>query len=163
MKLILNRRKTYKLLEKKKKNFFNIIKSSKNLNSFFLNKKKYYLDLINLFSNKKQLSILDVCITLNKIIPHYCYHFNLSVAGNCRMCLVELSTSLKPVVACAVSLNFNQQINTNTFIVTRARQGIMEFLLVNHPLDCPICDQGGECDLQDQSLIYGSDRGSYLI
>jgi len=131
---------------------------------FYFKSTKYDLNLINLFLEKKfRRSILDICITLDNIIPHYCYHFNLSIAGNCRMCLIELSTSLKPVVACAVNLNINQQINTNTLLVTRARQGIMEFLLVNHPLDCPICDQGGECDLQDQSLIYGSDRGRSFI
>jgi NADH dehydrogenase/NADH:ubiquinone oxidoreductase subunit G len=101
-------------------------------------------------------------MALDNVIPHYCYHFNLSIAGNCRMCLIELSTSLKPVVACAVDLNQQQKVYTNTLLVTRARQGIMEFLLVNHPLDCPICDQGGECDLQDQSLIYGSDRGRFF-
>lgn len=96
------------------------------------------------------------------MIPHYCYHFNLSIAGNCRMCLIEVSTSLKPIAACAVDLNLNQKIKTKTLLITRARQGIMEFLLVNHPLDCPVCDQGGECDLQEESLLYGSDRGRFI-
>jgi len=114
----------------------------------------------SLFCDTKK-SILDFCIALNTIVPHYCYHFNLSIAGNCRMCLVELSPSLKPVVACALSILPNIKIRTNTFLVKRAREGIMEFLLVNHPLDCPICDQGGECDLQDQALVYGSSRGRY--
>ena len=132
---------------------------------FFLNNKVYNYNLIksflesNSFSFKK--SILDFCTSLNCIIPHYCYHFDLSIAGNCRMCLVELDSSIKPVVACAIPMNSNLKIRTNTFLVKRAREGIMEFLLVNHPLDCPICDQGGECDLQDQSLVYGSSRGRY--
>ena len=122
------------------------------------------MNLINFFFEiNHKISLLDICMALDNVIPHYCYHSDLSIAGNCRMCLVELSPSLKPVVACAINLDLNQNIYTNTLIVTRARQGIMEFLLVNHPLDCPICDQGGECDLQDQSLMYGSDRGSFFI
>ena len=163
--LIKNRKKDFLRFEKRREEFLKTIKVSKNLNYFFLNKKGYNLNLINQFiktnSNKKNISILDICVILNNVIPHYCYHFNLSIAGNCRMCLVELSSSFKPVVACAVDLAPNQKISTDTFLVTRARQGIMEFLLVNHPLDCPVCDQGGECDLQDQSLIYGSDRGRF--
>mgnify|MGYP000953579416 CR=1 FL=1 len=163
--LIKNRRKDFLRFEKRREDFLKTIKVPKNLNYFFLNKKGYNLNLINQFiktnSNKKNISILDICVILNNTIPHYCYHFNLSIAGNCRMCLVELSSSLKPIVACAVDLAPNQKISTDTFLVTRARQGIMEFLLVNHPLDCPVCDQGGECDLQDQSLIYGSDRGRF--
>lgn len=133
---------------------------------FFLNKRGYNFNLIKIFfktrlGEKKNISILDICNSLDKTIPHYCYHFNLSIAGNCRMCLVELYKSVKPIVACAVEIAPNQRISTETFLVKRARQGIMEFLLVNHPLDCPICDQGGECDLQDQSLVYGSDRGRF--
>lgn len=163
--LIKNRKKDFLIFEKRKDEFLRSIKEPKNLNYFFLNKKGYNLNLINQFiktdNQKKNISILDICIILNNVIPHYCYHFNLSIAGNCRMCLVELSSSFKPVVACAVDLAPNQKISTDTFLVTRARQGIMEFLLVNHPLDCPICDQGGECDLQDQSLVYGSDRGRF--
>lgn len=163
--LIKNRKKDFLRFEKRREEFLKTIKVPKNLNYFFLNKKGYNLNLINQFiktnSNKKNISILDICVILNNVIPHYCYHFNLSIAGNCRMCLVELSSSFKPVVACAVDLAPNQKISTDTFLVTRARQGIMEFLLVNHPLDCPVCDQGGECDLQDQSLIYGSDRGRF--
>lgn len=168
-KLIENRKQKFNLYEKKKKEFNNIVKVSKISSNFFLNKKGYNFNLINLFlkskldfSKKKNTSILDICISLDCMIPHYCYHFNLSIAGNCRMCLVEVSSSLKPIVACAVDLIPNQKISTETFLVKRARQGIMEFLLVNHPLDCPICDQGGECDLQDQSLIYGSDRGRFF-
>ena len=167
MKLItrlinINKKKKFDIFKTKKKQFFNIIKVSKTLNNFLLNKKLFNFNLIISFLKKKKISILDTCILLDKIIPHYCYHFNLSIAGNCRMCLVEVSASLKPVASCAINLLSNQKISTNSFLVKRARQGIMEFLLVNHPLDCPICDQGGECDLQDQSLIYGSDRGRFF-
>ena len=136
---------------------------------FFLNNKVYNYNIIkfllclrdNSFSTGNNLSILDFCMALNCIIPHYCYHFNLSIAGNCRMCLVELSPNIKPVAACAIPISSNIQVRTDTFLVKRAREGIMEFLLVNHPLDCPICDQGGECDLQDQSLVYGGSRGRF--
>ena len=166
--LTKNRIQNFTLYENKKNFFFNIVKVSQLSSNFFLNKKGYNFNLINYFlqstlefSKKKNTSILDICVSLDCVIPHYCYHFNLSIAGNCRMCLVEVSSSMKPIVACAVDLIPNQKISTDTFLVKRARQGIMEFLLVNHPLDCPICDQGGECDLQDQSLIYGSDRGRF--
>jgi NADH-quinone oxidoreductase subunit G len=153
---------------KNKKKFF-LKKLTKAGTIFFLNNKGYNFFLINDFflntlssGKKKNISIIDICISLNKIIPHYCYHFNLSIAGNCRMCLVEVSSVLKPVVSCTADFQPNQKISTETFLVKRARKGIMEFLLVNHPLDCPICDQGGECDLQDQSAIYGSDRGRFF-
>lgn len=136
-----------------------------NSDNFYLNNKVYHyslLDYLLKFRNIKEISILDLCISLNCFIPHYCYHPSLSIAGNCRMCLIELNKSQKPIVSCAVKImKSNTIIKTNTFIVKRAREGIMEFLLVNHPLDCPICDQGGECDLQDQSVAYGSDRGRF--
>jgi len=85
-------------------------------------------------------------------IPHYCYHKGLSISGNCRMCLIELKNSPKPIVSCAMNANSclaNGDIYTNSSLVKKARENILEFLLLNHPLDCPICDQGGECDLQD--------------
>jgi NADH-quinone oxidoreductase subunit G len=92
-------------------------------------------------------------------IPHYCYHKDLSIAGNCRMCLVEVKKSLKHVVSCAMNakstLGPDTVVYTNSPLVKKARESVMEFLLLNHPLDCPICDQGGECDLQDQSLFFG--------
>merc|ERR1711943_74620 len=129
-----------------------------------------YKLLVFLLQNTKRklsylsnISILDLCVNLNYIIPHYCYHSNLSIAGNCRMCLVELSTSQKPIVSCAMDVNPNSIIKTDTILVKKAREGIMEFLLVNHPLDCPVCDQGGECDLQEQSMIYGGDRGRFFL
>jgi hypothetical protein len=144
--------------------FFNFInEKKKNTLFFFLNKKTYknffFQDWVN---KKKNISILNICRNLDQIIPHYCYHFNLSIAGNCRMCLVELSMVLKPMVSCALIIAPKMNISTNTELVKKAREGIAEFLLVNHPLDCPICDQGGECDLQDQSVAYGSHRGRFF-
>jgi NADH dehydrogenase (ubiquinone) Fe-S protein 1 len=93
-------------------------------------------------------------------IPRFCYHERLSIAGNCRMCLVEVEKSAKPVAACAMPVMKGWSIKTNSDFTKKAREGVMEFLLVNHPLDCPICDQGGECDLQDQSMAFGSDRSA---
>ena len=108
---------------------------------------------------KQSIPLIEYCETLGVTIPHYCYHKDLSIAGNCRMCLVELKKSPKPVVSCAMnaksSLAANTEIYTNSPLVKKARENVMEFLLLNHPLDCPICDQGGECDLQDQSLFFG--------
>nr|YP_010377313.1 NADH dehydrogenase subunit 11 [Odontella aurita]QYB22962.1 NADH dehydrogenase subunit 11 [Odontella aurita] len=107
---------------------------------------------------KQNAPLIEYCETLGISIPHYCYHKSLSISGNCRMCLIELKKSPKPVVSCAMSakscLN-NGEIYTNSPLVKKARENILEFLLLNHPLDCPICDQGGECDLQDQSFFFG--------
>ena len=106
-------------------------------------------------------SILQACEIAGVIIPRFCYHERLSVAGNCRMCLVEVDKMPKLQASCAVPVLPNMIIKTNTFAVRKAREGVLEFLLINHPLDCPICDQGGECDLQDQSLVYGGDRSRF--
>ena len=103
-------------------------------------------------------SIIEYCENLGINIPHYCYHPNLSIAGNCRMCLVEVKNSPKPVISCAMSLLNKMEIYTNSPLVKKSREGILEFLLLNHPLDCPICDQGGECDLQDQSFFFGINK-----
>merc|ERR1712038_2187349 len=94
-------------------------------------------------------------------IPRFCYHERLSIAGNCRMCLVEVEKSAKPVAACAMPVMKGWSIKTNSDFTRKAREGVMEFLLVNHPLDCPICDQGGECDLQDQSMAFEADRSRF--
>lgn len=94
-------------------------------------------------------------------IPRYCYHEKLMIAGNCRMCLVEVERVPKPVASCAWPVQPGMVVKTNSPLVHKAREGVMEFLLANHPLDCPICDQGGECDLQDQSMRYGADRGRF--
>lgn len=107
-------------------------------------------------------SILQACEEASIDIPRFCYHEKLSVAGNCRMCLVEVQKSPKPVVSCAMPVSKGMVIFTDTPLVRKAREAVLEFLLINHPLDCPICDQGGECDLQDETLQYGSDRGRFF-
>ncbi|CAD5224765.1 unnamed protein product [Bursaphelenchus okinawaensis] len=104
------------------------------------------------------MTILQACALVGVDIPRFCYHDRLSIAGNCRMCLVEVEKSIKPVASCAMPVMNGMKVKTDSAISRKAREGVMEFLLVNHPLDCPICDQGGECDLQDQSMNFGSDR-----
>ncbi len=106
-------------------------------------------------------TVLQACEAVGAEIPRFCYHERLSIAGNCRMCLVEMEKSPKPVASCAMPAADGQVIHTRTEKVKKAREGVMEFLLINHPLDCPICDQGGECDLQDQSLTYGKGASRY--
>ncbi len=108
-------------------------------------------------------TVLQACEVAGKEIPRFCYHERLSIAGNCRMCLVEMEKSPKPVASCAMPVMDGQVIKTNTPMVKKAREGVMEFLLINHPLDCPICDQGGECDLQDQAFNYGGGRSRYEL
>ncbi|KAF8179877.1 Ndufs1 [Pholiota molesta] len=103
-------------------------------------------------------ALIQACEAAGATIPRFCYHDRLAIAGNCRMCLVEVERSPKPVASCAMPAMPGSKVFTNTPLVHEAREGVMEFLLANHPLDCPICDQGGECDLQDQSMRYGSDR-----
>ncbi|XP_038153316.1 NADH-ubiquinone oxidoreductase 75 kDa subunit, mitochondrial-like [Cyprinodon tularosa] len=106
-------------------------------------------------------TVLQACEKAGVQIPRFCYHERLSVAGNCRMCLVEIEKAPKPVAACAMPVMKGWNILTNSEKTRKAREGVMEFLLANHPLDCPICDQGGECDLQDQSMQFGSDRSRF--
>ncbi|XP_020490125.2 NADH-ubiquinone oxidoreductase 75 kDa subunit, mitochondrial [Labrus bergylta] len=106
-------------------------------------------------------TVLQACEKVGMQIPRFCYHERLSVAGNCRMCLVEIEKVPKPVAACAMPVMKGWNILTNSDKTRKAREGVMEFLLANHPLDCPICDQGGECDLQDQSMQFGSDRSRF--
>ena len=108
------------------------------------------------------LTLLQACETIGIEIPRFCYHERLAIAGNCRMCLVAMQGSPKPIASCAMPAADGMVVQTNTPKVLAARKGVMEFLLINHPLDCPICDQGGECDLQDQALFYGFDRGRYF-
>ena len=107
------------------------------------------------------LTVLQACEKAGVEIPRFCYHEKLSIAGNCRMCLVEMEKSPKPVASCAMPAAEGMNIKTNTPFVEKARKGVMEFLLANHPLDCPVCDQGGECDLQDQSMFYGVDKSRF--
>ena len=106
--------------------------------------------------------IIQACEQLGIEIPRFCYHERLAIAGNCRMCLVEVSPGPpKPQASCALPCADGQVVKTNSEMVKKAREGVMEFLLINHPLDCPICDQGGECDLQDQSMYFGKGESRY--
>ncbi len=116
--------------------------------SIILNEKLYHF--------KEEISILEACNAAGIKLPRFCYHENLSIAGNCRMCLVEIEKSLKPIVACATEIINGMIIYTNSPLTLKARENVLEMLLLNHPLDCPICDQGGECDLQDQAIFFGS-------
>ena len=115
------------------------------------------------------ITLIQACEEAGVEIPRFCYHERLSIAGNCRMCLVEVVGAPKPVASCAMGVNDLRpgrdgeppEIRTNSETVKKAREGVMEFLLINHPLDCPICDQGGECDLQDQAMAYGVDGSRF--
>ena len=118
------------------------------------------------------LTILQACEQHGIEIPRFCYHERLSIAGNCRMCLVEVvGGPPKPAASCALQVKDLRpgrngempEIRTNSQMVRQAREGVMEFLLINHPLDCPICDQGGECDLQDQTKTWGSDYSRFFF
>lgn len=108
-------------------------------------------------------TILEAAAKVGVEIPRFCYHERLSVAGNCRMCLVEVEKSVKPVASCAMPVMNGMRVHTQSEKARKAREGVMEFLLQNHPLDCPICDQGGECDLQDQAMTFGSDKSRLQI
>ncbi len=108
------------------------------------------------------VSVLHACEAAGKEIPRFCYHERLSVAGNCRMCLVEIEKAPKPIASCAYPVADGMKVLTDSPMVRNGRRGVMEFLLINHPLDCPICDQGGECDLQDQAVAYGGGGSRYL-
>ena len=135
---------------------FKINKAKFKHNKLFINDKK-----IRLEDSCFNSTILKFCDFIGVGVPRFCYHDRLYIAGNCRMCMVELKSSLKPVIACSTTLSRGMNIYTTSFFVKKARENVMEFLLINHPLDCPICDQGGECDLQDQAIIFGSDRGRF--
>ena len=123
--------------------------------------------LINIKINNKEiqvdknLTVMQACEIAGEEIPRFCYHDKLSIAGNCRMCLVEIEKAPKLVSSCTMPLMDGMSIITNSEKVKAGRKGVMEFLLINHPLDCPICDQGGECDLQDQAMYYGFDKSRY--
>ena len=123
--------------------------------------------MVKVFVDNKEVlvpfnsSVLEACESVGIEIPRCCYHERLLVAGNCRMCLVEIEKAPKLAASCAMPLMPGMKIKTNSPAVRKAREGVLEFLLINHPLDCPICDQGGECDLQDQAMVYGSDRGRF--
>jgi len=108
------------------------------------------------FIVKSDISVLDACKFIGIKVPRFCYHESLSIAGNCRLCLVEIEKMPKPLASCITIVSNGMEILLNTPLVKKARENILEFLLLNHPLDCPICDQGGECDLQDQVKIFGN-------
>ena len=115
------------------------------------------------------ITLIQACELAGVEIPRFCYHERLSIAGNCRMCLIEVAGMPKPIASCAMGVNdlppnkdgSPKVISTRSPMVKKAREGVMEFLLINHPLDCPICDQGGECDLQDQAMGYGVDTSRF--
>ncbi|MEC7655872.1 MAG: 2Fe-2S iron-sulfur cluster-binding protein, partial [Pseudomonadota bacterium] len=107
-------------------------------------------------------TVLQACEAAGKEIPRFCYHDRLSIAGNCRMCLVEVKPGPpKPAASCALPAGDDMEVFTGSEMARKGREGVMEFLLINHPLDCPICDQGGECDLQDQAMGFGHAGSRY--
>ena len=105
--------------------------------------------------------LIDAAHKLGLYVPHFCYHKKLSIAANCRMCLVEVEKAPKPLPACATPVAAGMKVFTASEKAKLAQQGVMEFLLINHPLDCPICDQGGECQLQDLAVGYGPSASHY--
>lgn len=107
-------------------------------------------------------TLLESCEKVGVTIPRFCYHSRLSIAGNCRMCLVQVKNAPKPIASCAQPVMNKMEIWTETDFVRRSRENVLDFLLANHPLDCPICDQGGECDLQDQTMVFGSGRSRFF-
>jgi hypothetical protein len=108
-------------------------------------------------------TIFQACLKLGITLPSFCYHEKLNIAGNCRMCLVEIEKNLKPITACVYPISNGLNIYTDTPLVKKARENILEFLLLNHPLDCPICDRGGECDLQDQTFLFGKNSSRFFF
>src|SRR5574340_739923 len=106
-------------------------------------------------------TVMDAARQAGIYIPHFCYHKKLSIAGNCRMCLVQVEKAPKPLPACATPVTEGMKVFTSSEQAVKAQKGVMEFLLINHPLDCPICDQGGECQLQDLAVGYGDVRSRY--
>lgn len=123
-----------------------------------------FIDGIKLLvSTAHYKTIFQICNLVGKNIPHFCYNKKLAIAGNCRICLVEVAGLPKPIASCANPVNENMVIFTKSPLVLKARESVMEFLLINHPLDCAICDEGGECDLQELSLSEGRDIGRFFV
>src|SRR6476620_9426468 len=106
-------------------------------------------------------TVMDAAHKLDIYVPHFCYHKKLSIAANCRMCLVEVEKAPKPLPACATPVTAGMIVRTQSEKAVQAQKSVMEFLLINHPLDCPICDQGGECQLQDLAVGYGKSNSRY--
>jgi len=115
------------------------------------------------FSAKSDTTIIEACKHAGITIPRFCYHETLSISGNCRMCLVEIEGLEKPVASCLTEVFHNICISTKSVFVKKARENVLETLLLNHPLDCPICDQAGECDLQDQAKTFGTDYSRFFF
>jgi len=113
------------------------------------------------FEIDKDYTILQFLLLISVQVPRFCYHEQLSIAGNCRVCLIEDIKSIKPIIACAINIADGLNVYTQSVKAKKAREAVLEYLLINHPLDCPICDQGGECDLQDLSLVVGGDKGRF--
>jgi NADH dehydrogenase/NADH:ubiquinone oxidoreductase subunit G len=132
------------------------------LNHQFLNEDLIEVDIDDYkYFFEDFLTIFQACLEKNLFLPRFCYHVKLKIAGNCRICIVEELDVSKLLVSCVSSLTEDMILYTQTVGVKKAREHILEFLLINHPLDCPICDQGGECDLQDQTMAFGLDRGRF--
>ena len=106
-------------------------------------------------------TILNAAKELGIFIPHYCYHPALTIVGSCRMCLVEIEGSPKPATACSTPVQDGMAVSTDSEKIKKEREGILEFLLINHPLDCPVCDQAGECKLQDYAFLYGKGHSRF--
>jgi NADH-quinone oxidoreductase subunit G len=124
----------------------------KKIDPIYLNNQKILMQNVSFY----RIPILSFLQTLKIKTPHFCFNSNLSVAGNCRMCLIELGKGGKPIPSCAINLTPGSEIFTNTAAIKKLRESVIEFLLLNHPLDCPICDQGSNCDLQDYAQQHGS-------
>ena len=120
-----------------------------------------YIDNISI-SARPGSTVLQACDSAGIKIPRFCFHERLLVAGNCRICLVEVEKAPKPVAACAMPVHNGIRVFTKSPLANKARESVLEFMLVNHPLDCPVCDQGGECDLQEQSFFFGSERSRFF-
>ena len=114
------------------------------------------------FDIPKGFSVLQACSFVNIYIPKFCFHERLLVSGNCRICLVEVLGTSKPAISCVTTISEGIEIYTDSPSVRKSRESALEFLLINHPLDCPVCDQGSECDLQDQSIAYGSSMSRFF-
>jgi len=115
------------------------------------------------FLVRPNISVLDACKYAGINVPRFCYHETLSISGNCRMCLVEIENLEKPLASCVAEVEEGMSIWVDTPFVKKARENVVEALLLNHPLDCPICDQAGECDLQDQTKTYGSSYSRFFF
>lgn len=123
---------------------------------------QFHLDSV-IYPTLSTNTAMQASLSVGQDVPRFCYHEKLSIAGNCRMCLLEISypKTLKPMASCALPLMTNMSIYSNTVMVKKAREGVLELILINHPLDCPVCDQGGECDLQEETLKFGGDRARF--